>query len=158
MIQQVSLTELLLDSAKEIFETMIFMDILESDDPDQQVEGEAILGSITFKGSLEGCLSICCDRRCAQAITMNMLGFDSAEGISDEDICDAVGEVVNMVMGCVKKRLHDTYSNLELSIPLVTRGSQLKNNLGEGTQEVLSAVRIEDEYPAELSLLIREKK
>jgi chemotaxis protein CheX len=158
MIQQGSLTELLLDSTKEIFETMIFMDILESDDPNQQVEGEAILSSITFKGGLEGCLSICCDRKCAQAITMNMLGFDSAEGISDEDICDAVGEVVNMVMGGVKKRLHDTYSSLELSIPLVTRGSQLKNNLGEGTQEVLSAVRIEDEYPAELSLLIREKK
>lgn len=158
MIEQVSLNELLLDSAKEIFETMIFMDICENDEPEQQLEGDAVLSSITFKGDMEGCLAICCEKKCVQAITMNMLGFDSIEGVADEDICDAVGEVVNMIMGSLKKRLHETYNSIELSIPLVIRGRQLKNNLGEGTQGIISKVKIEDEYPAELSLLYREKK
>lgn len=158
MIHQVSFTGLLLDSVKEIFETMIFMDILESDEPAEPVEGDAILSSITFKGDLEGCLILCCEKTCAQAITMNMLGSDSAEGFTEEDICDATGEVINMVMGGVKKRLYETYSSLELSIPLVIMGRQLKNNLGDGMQEVISHIRIEDEYPAAVSLLYREKK
>jgi chemotaxis protein CheX len=158
MIEQVlCLNTLLLDSAKEIFETMIFMDMLEGENPGETIEGDAVLSSITFKGDMEGCLGISCEKKCAQVITMNMLGADSVEGISDEDMCDAVGEVANMVMGSVKKRLHDTYPNLELSIPLVVNGRQLKNNLGEGTKQACTKVKIEDEYPAELSLLYREK-
>jgi len=31
-----------------------------------------------------------------------MLGIDTAEELSEEEICDALGEVVNMVMGSVK--------------------------------------------------------
>ena len=157
MIEQVCLNELFLDSAKEIFETMIFMDLLPTDEPDETIEGDAVLSSITFKGDIEGCLGICCEKICAQAVTMNMLGFDSIEGIADEDICDAMGEVANMVMGSVKRRLHDTYSNLELSIPQVVNGRQLKHNLGEGTQQVTLKVKIEDEYTAEFSLLYRER-
>lgn len=157
MIEQLCLNDIFLDSAKEIFETMIFMDMLETDQPDQQIEGDAVLSSITFKGDLEGCLAICCEKTCAQVITMNMLGYDSTEGVTDEDVCDAIGEVANMVMGGVKRRLHETYSNIELSIPLVVNGWQLKNNLGEGTNEIVAKVKIEDEYPAELSLLYREK-
>lgn len=157
MIEQVCLNELFLDSAKEIFETMIFMDILETQQPEQEIDGEAVLSSITFRGDLEGCLSICCEKKCAQAITMNMLGFDSVDGISDEDICDATGEVVNMIMGGMKKRLHETVSNIELSIPLVVKGRQLTNELGEGKQQILAKVQIEGEYPAELSFLYRQK-
>jgi len=158
MIEQICLDELLLNSAKEIFETMIFMDILPADPPEGEVEGDAMLGSITFKGDFEGCLGICCQKACAESITMNMLGFESTEGISNEDMCDAIGEVVNMVMGSVKKRLHETSPNLELSIPVVVNGRQLKNNLGEGAQEVALKVKIEDEYLAEFSLLYRDKR
>ncbi len=157
MIEQICFNDVFTDSAKEIFETMIFMDLMQADDPNQQIEGDAVLGSITFKGDLEGCLAFCCGKDCAQTITMNMLGIDSVDEISDEDTCDAIGEVCNMIMGCVKRRLHDTYSNIELSIPLVVNGRQLKNTLGEGAQEVMEKVIIEDEYPTELSLLYREK-
>jgi len=157
MIEQVCLSKLFLDSAKEIFATMIFMDMLPAEPSDCEIEGEAVLSSITFKGGLEGCLGICCEKPCAQAITMNMLGFDSAEAITDEEMCDAIGEVVNMVMGGVKRRLHETYSNLEISIPSVVNGRKLKSNLGDGARHVAVKVRIEDEYTAELSLLYREK-
>lgn len=157
MIDQVCLNDVLMDSAKEVFETMTFMDLLKADNPDQEIEGEAVLGSITFKGDMEGCLAICCSKDCAQLITMNMLGIESVEEIADEDTCDAMGEVCNIVMGGVKKRLHETCRNLELSIPLVINGRQLKNRLGEGTQEIMEKVVIEDEHPAELSLLYREK-
>lgn len=157
MIEQVCLDRMCLDSGKEIFETMIFMDLLESDEPEVEIEGDAVLSSITFKGDLEGCLALCCEKDCALTIAMNMLGFDSAEAISIEDMCDALGEVVNMVMGGLKKRLHDIFSNLELSIPMVINGRKLKESTGEGVKSLVVKVKIEDQYPAELWLTYREK-
>ena len=55
--QVLCFNELLLDSAKEIFETMIFMDLLESQDPNHTIQGDAVLSSITFKGNLACLLS-----------------------------------------------------------------------------------------------------
>ncbi len=156
MIEQVCLSEVLIESAKEVFETMVFMDLAETTEPDQNVEGRALLGSITFKGSLEGCLTICCNTPCAQAIARNMLGMDTTEQLAEEDTCDAIGEIANMVMGSVKSRLADSIGDLQVSIPIVVNGRELNNSLGDRSKKVLVKVNIEDEYVAELTLLYRE--
>ncbi len=156
MIEQICLNEALLEGTKEVFETMIFMDIEESSDPDQQIEGDTILGSITFKGDLEGCLTICCGGTCAKTIAANMLGIEPDDEISPYDIDDAIGEVSNMVMGSVKARLQDKFSNLNVSIPTVVRGQEIENSLGDCASKVSVKVNIEDEYAAELILLYRE--
>jgi len=157
MIEQVYLNEVLMESAKEVFETMVFMDLAEATEPDQNnVEGWALLGSITFKGGIEGCLAICCGVPCAQAIAINMLGMDTTEQLTEEDTCDAIGEIANMVMGSVKSRLLEKVGNLEVSIPSVVGGRELKNNLGDGAEKISIKVNIGDEYIAELSLLYRE--
>ncbi len=156
MIEQVCLNEVLIEGAKEVFETMVFMDLAEATEPDQNIEGWALLGSITFKGSLEGCLAICCSVPCAQAIAINMLGIDTTEQLTEEDTCDAIGEITNMIMGSVKSRLLEKVGNLEVSIPSVVGGRELKNNLGDGAEKVSVKVNIEDEYVAGLSLLYRE--
>ena len=156
MIDQICFNKALLEGAKEVFETMIFMAIEESSELDQQIRDDALLGSITFKGDLEGCLAICCDVSCAKTIAANMLGTDSDEEISSEQINDAIGEVANMVMGSVKSRLYDNYSNIDVSIPSVVGGRELRNSLGDGADKILVKVNIEDEYAAELSLLYRE--
>ncbi|MCD6395004.1 MAG: chemotaxis protein CheX [Planctomycetes bacterium] len=156
MVDLLSLNEVLLESAKEIFETMVFMDLSESTDEGQDVEGCALLGTITFKGALEGCLAFCCSTPCAQAIAINMLGLDTTEEIAEEDTCDAIGEIANMVMGSVKKRLAESAGNLEVSIPSVVSGHKLRNNLGEGARKASVRINIEDEYVTELSLLYHE--
>lgn len=158
MIEQVCLNEVLIESAKEVFETMVFMDLAEATEPDQNVEGWALLGSITFKGSLEGCLTICCNTSCAQAIAINMLGIDTTERLTEEDICDAIGEIANMIMGSVKSRLLENIGNLEVSIPSVVGGRKLKNNLGDGVEIISVKINIEDEYVAVLSLVYRESE
>ena len=61
MIEQICFGKTLIESAKEVFETMAFMDLTESTEPDQSLKDLALLGSITFKGGLEGCLTICCN-------------------------------------------------------------------------------------------------
>ncbi|RKY12296.1 MAG: hypothetical protein DRP65_01700 [Planctomycetota bacterium] len=156
MIDQVCLSDALLEGAKEVFGTMIFMDIEESSEPDQQIEGDALLGSITFMGDLEGCMAICCGDSCAKTIAANMLGMEPDDQISRDDINDAIGEVTNMVMGSVKARLNGTVGNLNVSIPTVVRGQKIENSLGDPENKVSVKVNIEDEYAAEFLLLYRE--
>jgi chemotaxis protein CheX len=156
MVEELCLSKALLEGAKEVFETMIFMDIIESDEPDQPIEGNTLLGSITFVGDLEGCLGICCGVTCAKSIAMNMLAMEPDEEISEHDINDAIGEVTNMVMGSVKARLQDSAGNLNVSIPTVVRGQKIENSLGDGANKVSVKVNIEDEYAAEFLLLYRE--
>ena len=156
MIEQICLNKDLIESAKEVFETMVFMDMEEIEDPQSKVEGEALLGLITFTGDLQGCLGICCSIACARAIAMNMLGIDSPNDLSKEDTCDAMGEIANMVMGSLKTRLLEHFGNLEVSIPSTVTGKELNNNLGENAQKILIKCNIEDEYVTEFMLLYRE--
>ncbi len=76
---------------------------------------------------------------------MNMLGIDAAEKINEEETCDAMCEVTNMVMGCFKSKLADAVGVREVSIPSVVRGRELKNNLGKGASKILVKVNITDE-------------
>ena len=156
MVDQAVLGDALLQGAKEVFETMVFMNLEETSEFDPTIEGWALLGSITFKGNLEGCLGICCSVSCAQVIAINMLGIDATEDINEEETCDSVREVTNMVMGCFKSRVADTVGNLEVSTPSVVSGRELKSNSAEGASNILVKVNIGDEYIAELSLLYKE--
>ncbi len=156
MIDEVCLNDALLAGAKEIFETMIFAKLEESCEPEDDIEGDALLGSITFTGKLEGCLAICCSALCAKSIAVNMLAMDPSEELSEAEITDALGEVTNMIMGGVKSRVLEAVGNLVVSIPMVVSGRGLQNSLGEGAIKALVKVKFEDEYIAELSMLYRE--
>ena len=157
MVDTVCLNEALLEGAKEVFETMIFMPLEKADDQSQQIEGNCLLGTITFKGELEGCLAICCSTPSAKAIALNMLAMDPEDDISEEDINDAIGEVANMVMGSIKARIQESIGTLEVSIPSVISGQHLENNLGEGANRISTKVNIAEDYLVELRLLYREE-
>ncbi|MEN6577515.1 MAG: chemotaxis protein CheX [Phycisphaerales bacterium] len=156
MMTTVSLKGALLDSAKEVFETMVFMAMEDSSDDTTSLGETTLLGSITFKGHLEGCLGVCCDEVCAKTIAANMLGMMSPDELSENDISDAMGEIANMVMGAVKARIQSEVGTIEVSIPSVVQGRELKNSLGEGAGRAKIRVNIEEQYRAEFSLLYRE--
>ncbi len=153
--KEICFNQLLLESARENFETMIFMGVQDVDRPDQCIEGDALMGTITFKEALEGSFSIACSKDCARAIALNMLGMDPSEELSDEEVCDAIGEVTNLIMGSIKKNLQDRVETLVVSVPLVISGRTLENNLGEGSEKVTVFLNIEDEYLAELTMSYR---
>ncbi len=169
MVTTASFQDALLDSAREVFETMVFM-AMEGAGEDTTSLGETtLLGSITFKGRLEGCLGVCCDESCARTIAANMLGTPSPDELSENDISDAMGEIANMVMGAVKARIQKDVGTIEVSIPSVVQGRELRmgpqlpniavgnpNSLGEGSGQVKVRVNIEEQYRAEFSLLYRE--
>jgi len=169
MITVVSLREALLDSAREVFETMVFAALEEvgeeaaspcgaSGDSDLGKPDTCLLGSITFKGHLEGCLGVCCDEPGAQTIAANMLGLLSTDELTDNDVSDAIGEIANMVMGAIKSRIQAEVGTVEVSIPSVVQGRQLRNSLGEGSDLVRVRVNVEEQHIMEFSLLYREGK
>jgi len=160
MVDDICISDVLLAGAKEVFETMVFMDIAEVPEPDRKIEDDAMLGSITFKidfeGNMQGCLTICCSMSCATTIAANMLGMEPTEEISEAEVRDAIGEVTNMVMGSVKTRVQDKVGNLQVSIPTVVSGRDLEYSLGDGASKVSVIVSLEDEYIADISLLCRK--
>ncbi len=158
MIEQICLDELLLDAAKEVFNTMIFMSIEKSGHSTQDTNDDTILGSITFQGNMEGCLALTYNMPCAKSVAANMLAMEPDEQISNAEIADAIGEVTNMIMGSLKSRLQKSVGEINVSIPTVVTGKQLENNLGDGTEKVYISVSIQDQYDAEFSLLYRENR
>lgn len=156
MTTALAVKEILLESAKEVFESMVFMALNEVDGEMPDASEVTLLGTITFTGSLEGCLGICCGRRCAQTVAANMLCMDSPDELSDEDVIDAVGEIANMVMGSVKTRIQDHVGDLTISIPTVVQGREMRNRLSEGTVRTAVNVALAEEHRATFTLLHRE--
>jgi chemotaxis protein CheX len=155
MIEQISLAGALKDGAKEVFETMIFID-LDENLCELTIDGDALLSSISFKGDLEGVLSVSCTRECAIMLAANMLALDPGDPISDEEISDAMGEVANMVMGSFKARMLDTVNDINVSIPNVVSGRKLENSLGEGCKLTKKQFNIDQQYMIEFSVLTKE--
>jgi len=153
MIEQISMGETLLDAAKEVFETMIFMSITEKEDQETEIVGDTYLGTISFKGDVQGSLGITFEASAAKAVAAGMLCLEPDEAVSDEDLADAVGEVANMVMGGVKSRLQDELGSIEISIPTVISGQNLKSNVGDSGR-IVKRVNV-DSFEGELSLLAR---
>jgi chemotaxis protein CheX len=157
MNQQICLETVLLDSAKEVFETTAFLEVQPCTDATLQTAGVSILGSITFTGAMEGCLGVRCSMTCAKSIGMAMLGMDASESLSDAEVADTVGEITNMVLGGFKARVRDSIGNLEVSIPSVVTGQALEGSLGEHSSKSVARVVTVDGSLIEIWLLHRAR-
>ena len=51
-----------------------------------------------------------------------LLGLEPADEVSDADVADAVGELVNIVAGGVKQRMQDSAGLLRLGLPVFIHG------------------------------------
>ena len=152
MVEEKTLSNLLLDASQEIFETMILMEIEKDTEPIVFTD-ETMVATITFSGSEEGCLSLCCHATCANQIAKNMLGLEDSEEVSLEEVADALGEVANMIMGSVKTHIAD--NDIQLSIPSVVLGHALKSNLGDWSVCSIQRVRANEWHSIELALHFR---
>ena len=154
MIKQECFSEVLLDGAREVFESMMFMTLEENPQSDRRIEGACLLGSVTFQGPVEGCLAICCNIDCARSIALNMLGLEPGEEITDKEVAGALGEAANMVMGTLKSRIMDSFEDIQVSIPSVVSGNGFLCRPAEDLELVTITVSI-DGFPAKLDLMYR---
>jgi chemotaxis protein CheX len=156
MIDQLALSDVMVDAAKEVFETMIFMDIETTLESSPSPQGQSIFASITFIGSMEGRLTIHVSHEGAMLIAKNMLGMDPQATLSIEETCDAIGEVANMVLGSIKTRIQDQYPDIEVSVPSVILGRVINNTYGDQVQRPTVCVHLIGEQTAEFMLIFRE--
>lgn len=155
MLEQLTLDQTMLDAAREVFETMIFMDIETSADANPQMEGTTLLGSITFRGTLDGCLTICLPETCARSVAANMLGAEDPSQVDEVAIADAIGEVANMTMGSIKHRIQNTYSDIQVSIPTVIAGRQLYPKPGPDFSRSMVSAKIDEAFPITFTLFFK---
>lgn len=114
----------IIESAKEIFSTMVMMEI--SVNGDHMTESipmtDSISGVIGMAGTHKGVLAIHIPNKVAMAITGSFLGMDVDE--INEDVEDAVGELANMLGGNVKSILSENGKDIDLSLPTTITGQQ----------------------------------
>jgi chemotaxis protein CheX len=116
------LSDKIVESAQEIFSSMIMMDITVSDvnDGAHHTLEDSISGIIGLAGMRKGVLAIHLPKVVALAITSSFLGMEVEE--INEDVEDAVGELANMLGGNVKTILSERGRDIELSMPSTISG------------------------------------
>jgi chemotaxis protein CheX len=120
----VDLAEKIIDATKEIFSSMIMMEISLAGDIIEQpsVFKGSISGVIGLAGTYRGLLGIHLPQEVAMAITSSFLGMEVTE--IDEDVEDAVGELANMLGGNIKSILSEKGRDIDLSLPSIIKGAE----------------------------------
>lgn len=83
---------------------------------------EALTSAVTISGDWDGVVTFTCPQAAAAAIARAMLALGPDDDLTDEDVVDALGEVVNVVGGQVKSLCA---GENHLGLPLVSHGMVL---------------------------------
>ncbi len=112
------------DATQEIFSSMVMLEVTPGE-PFKRADSKlssSISGIIGLAGTIKGILAIHLPNAAALAITTAFLGMDVEE--IDEDVCDAVGELANMLGGSIKAILDPSGSEIQISMPSAVHGEE----------------------------------
>ena len=131
----VELEEKIIDCTKEIFSTMIMMEITVSSQAQTAVKTlhDSISGIIGLAGKHKGVLAIHLPIAVAASITTSFLGIEVNE--VNEDVEDAIGELANMLGGNIKTILSEKGRDIELSLPRAIYGKEYGFQSGQDVEE-----------------------
>ena len=155
--------ELLVTSLQDVLSTMMRNDIVccDSDGEKDLVTMEHITATIGFAGGWNGFVSIACSTAAARLITGLLLGTGNAD-IPDDEIRDAVGEVVNMVGGRFKALFSAHQDSgkevFKMSIPSVIQGREYNVFAPANSIMTKVIVKIRDEKLSALLALSRDNE
>lgn len=126
-------------SVENVFNQMLGMTMLkDGEEPLAADTCGQIVGSVGFAGQANGIVYLYSGFGFAKLITGQMLGISEADGIEDEMVKDAIGELSNMVVGNIKSRLCDTGWQCTLTIPSILRGNQIAiSGTGKSKKKIL---------------------
>lgn len=111
------ISDKIIESAKEIFATMVMMEIAVNGTflEDSLPLTDSISGVIGLAGTCKGVLAVHMPSKVAMAVTGGFLGMDVDE--MNADVEDAIGELANMLGGNVKSILSENGRDIDLSLP-----------------------------------------
>ncbi len=111
-----------LEAAANVLQTMAMIQATPGK-PFLKKSGEArgeVTGVIGITGDHQGSLSISFTKQCIASVISNLFGSEVNE-INDE-VCDAVGEITNMISGDARRRLEAHDIMLQGGTPTVVAG------------------------------------
>jgi CheY-specific phosphatase CheX len=106
-------------------------------------------------GPLEGALLLQSDIASIKKITKSMLQMDESEEVDDADAKDALGEIINLVLGGFKSRLASKLGDIDISVPIVVVGSSVRPTCGKNTKIIALSAGSTD-YKIKLSIVYKE--
>ena len=106
-----------LQIVEDVFRAMLRIEVWGVDDPGPPSE-PVITATVHFVGSWKGALRIECSASQTFEFAKRLLGIDPPAEVN-EDVCDAFGELANMIGGNLKAVLPPS---VQLSMPSVIRG------------------------------------
>lgn len=112
------------NATQEIFSSMVMLDVTPGE-PFIRAGSKlvnSISGIIGLAGETKGLLAIHLPDEAALAVTTAFLGMDVEE--IDEDVCDAIGELANMLGGSMKAILDPSGSKVQISMPSAIHGEE----------------------------------
>jgi chemotaxis protein CheX len=114
----------IVEVTKEIFETMIMMDVTPGQPLAEHVSkfNYSLSAMVGFAGFKQGNLTIHAPEKVAIGLTQNFLGTEIEE--INEDVQDAMGELANMIAGSLKPIISNEGKSVELSLPSVVYGKE----------------------------------
>jgi hypothetical protein len=118
MIVQAVILRSVWESVCELFETMIPLSVERDDDAAEGGPCSSVLRSITFMGQLQGVFALLCGLETADKTARTMLTMGPDENPDEPAIFDALGKVVNMLLGCLCSKDTPTLQSLAQSLSL----------------------------------------
>lgn len=117
-----------------------------------------VSGVIGLAGAAEGFLIIILSMELSRKLVSGMLGTD-VDKLTDDDLRDGVGELVNIVSGNAKAALVDTPYHFELSIPTVIIGSTHSVSHPPGIPCItVTFAALDEEFKVAVALIPKEAK
>jgi len=127
----------LIDSTREVFETMVFQPVASETPIDGDVERPKahVIGTVSFTGERCGVVAFYSTNETAQSITGAMLGIPAAD--VNGEMPDAIGEITNMIAGTFRTRMAASGARWAISVPTVTIGSDFYTTYVSDVRRVL---------------------
>ncbi len=117
-------TQHIIEATQEIFSSMIMLEVSPGEPfvrRNEMLTG-SISGLVGLAGTTKGMLAIHLTKPAALAVTGAFLGMEVNE--IDEDVCDAIGELANMLAGSMKAAIDPKGSGVKLSMPSAIHGQE----------------------------------
>ncbi len=143
MTGQLDIGQEIVDGVRDIFSTMLMMEVVNEDVVyDAPVEiASNITSMIGLGDTIKGVLAVHCPRIVATSITGGFLGMEVEE--LDDDVRDAIGEIANMIAGNLKVSYARVGSNIELAIPTSIVGDSFEMSGMANAKRIIVPLKIE---------------
>ncbi len=154
-VKEACIQDIVWDSASEAFTTMVPLPIERTDSAaEPSTSTQSLICTITFTGTLQGFFSVLCSCESVERMARAMLMMEPDDPLEEAEICDAYGEITNILIGGLKSRINELVPDMKISIPSVIRGQKITPGAGSGIERVDLDVSV-DGSPMKLALAYR---